>query len=129
MYGDFFAPPRQTPEERAKSMRDLEKSGKGASQKDKKGKKGKEDKKGKKGKGKAKADSEEDDVDMEDDEEEDGGRDVMSRVKGDLFDSDDEQEEQGTSHRHALSMQVLYGRLPPHLDLLASAGQGKCTRC
>ena len=103
MYGDFFAPPRQTPEERAKAMRELERSGKGA----KAGKKGgkekgakKESKKSKKGKRNAAvSDDEDEDVEdgEEDEEEAEGGRDVMSRVKGDLFDSDDEQEEQGTS--------------------------------
>ena len=110
MYGDFFAPPRQTPEERAKAMRDMEKSGKSKPKKGKKEeKKGKKDKKGK-GKGKASVEDE-DDLDMdgmdEEDEEEEGeegGRDVMSRVKGDLFDDDDEQEEQGASHMRSFHL-------------------------
>jgi U3 small nucleolar RNA-associated protein MPP10 len=65
MYGDFFDPPKGEPASAAK-----------------KGVKGK----GKKGKGvKFAAETEAEPVDA--------SRDVMSRVKGDLFDSDDEEEE------------------------------------
>lgn len=51
----------------------------------------KPDKKGK-GKGKGVKFDEQVDEDEVDDEEEEGGRDVMGRVAGDLFDSDDEDE-------------------------------------
>ena len=97
MYGDFFAPPRQSPEERAKAMRALEKTGKSKSKKDKKEAKSEKDKKGK-GKGKPVVDDE-DELDMDNDEEDDeeGGRDVMSRFKDDLFDDEEEQEEEGWS--------------------------------
>lgn len=79
MYKDFFAAPR---------------SSKPAAKGKGKGKDG--SKADKKGKGKAKAvifdeDDEEMDVDSVGDDEEDG-RDVMGRFKGDLFDSDDEED-------------------------------------
>jgi len=103
MYNDFFDTPRE-----------LRRGGKPPGRKDDGGKgrgkgKGKEqDKKGK-GKGKSKGVSfEEDetmDVDAEEEDDDDvagDGREVIGRFKGDLFDSDDEDDGEGGQKRESL---------------------------
>ena len=86
MFSDFFDIPRDI--KRAEMFKD---KGKGKGRGKEREREPKPDKKGK-GKGKGVKFDEEIDVDEIEDDDDDEGRDVMGRVTGDLFDSDDEDE-------------------------------------
>ena len=115
MYNDFFDTPRE-----------LRRAGKPPGRKDDGGKgkgkvKGKEqDKKGKgKGKGVSFGEDEEMDVDAEEDDEGDAageGREVIGRFKGDLFDSDDEDDGEGGQKSESRPWTLSSGVLTPALS-------------